>query len=165
MYDATQIFDGTPPNTGVAIIASRASTNIIDLLVARDVGAGMDTPLGVHVLLTQAFAGATSLQISFQTCATATGTFVTLLQSPVYPVAQLIAGAPLFRYAVPLNQLLNATAGVLAPPGRFLQLFYTVAGGPFTSGAIFSYLGVEADRSEFYAYPSNYVAATAAGEV
>ncbi len=163
MIDSTQIFDGTLPNTGIAITTSRASTNVLDLLAARDVGAG--EPLGVHVLITETFLTCTSLTVDLAVCDTDNGTFLKIISSPVYPVAQLIAGVELFRYALPVNQLLNATAGVLKAPGRYVNLTYTIAGSTATAGKVFSYLNPRGDRNEFTVYSPAYTVAIAAGEV
>lgn len=162
MLDLNLIFDGTPPTTGVAITATRDSTNVIDLLIARDVGANQ--PLAVHVDITQVFATLTSLTVDLQTSAD-NSTYFSLLKSNVYPVAQLIVGAPLFRYDIPVNQELNSSAGVLKIPGRYLKLVYTVAGSNATTGAVFSYITPREDRNQFFVYPNNYTAAVSAGEV
>jgi hypothetical protein len=168
MLDATQIFDGTFTGTplvptGVAITATRVSSNVLDLLTARDLGA--DEPLGIHVLVTQTFATLTSLTVDLEVCATAGGSFLNILSSPVLPVAQLIAGQEIFRYSLPPNQLLNAAAGVLNAPGQFIRLNYTVAGSNATAGAVFAYLNPRPDRQVFTAYPRNYTAATTSGEL
>jgi hypothetical protein len=177
MIDSTQIFDGTlglgtlnPQQsgyvsgvTGAAITASRVSTNVLDLLVPRDYGAG--EPLGVHVDVTTAFATLTSLTIDLEICATVGGTYLSIISSPVIPVAQLIAGAPIFRYALPVNQLLNGTAGVLATPGRYVRLNYTVAGSSATAGAVFSFVNPRQDRQEFWVPPNNYTVTVDSGEV
>lgn len=165
MLDLSQIFDGTPPNTGVAITTTRVSTNVLDLLVARDVGA--DEPLGIHVAVMAAFTStvSTTLTIDFEVCDTVGGTYLNILSSPVIPKAQLIVGAPIFRYALPVNQILNATAGILKAPGRYIRLNYTVATGPFDTGSVFSYLTPRQDRNAYYTYPNNYTAAVAAGEI
>ena len=165
MIDASLVFDGTTatdPPVPAAITTSRVSTNVIDLLVARDVGTA--DVLGLHVDVMTAFTGGTSLQIDFEVCATAGGSYLPLVFSPVIPAAQLIVGAPIFRYGVPLNQVLNATAGVLAAPGRFIRLNYTVV-GTFSTGAVFSYLNAAKDRTAFYTYPSNYTVNVATGEI
>jgi len=164
MIDASLIFDGTLSSTpgvgpsGVALTATRVSTNVIDLLTGRDLGAG--AVLGLHVDVLTAFTagGAATLQIDFEVGATAGGTYYPLIYSPIIPVAQLIVGAPIFRVDVPLNQVLNATAGVPSTPGRFIRLNYTVVTGPFTAGALFSYLNPIIDRIQYYNYPNNYVA-------
>lgn len=164
MIDQTQIFDGTlGPVAGVAITASRVSSNVLDLLTGRDLGAA--EPLGIHVIITQTFATNTSLTIDAEVCDTVGGAYLNILSSPVIPVAQLVANTEVFRYALPVNQVLNAVAGVLKTPGRFLRLNYVIGGSNASAGAVFAYLNPRLDRNAFTAYPRNYTAATAAGEL
>jgi hypothetical protein len=85
--------------------------------------------------------------------------------SPVMPVAQLIAGAPIFRYTLDPNQVLNATAGVLKAPGRYLALQYTIAGSAETTGYVFSYMTPNLDRNVYYSYPIGYTAKTTTSEI
>lgn len=154
MIDINLIFDGTLPNTGVAITGTGTSTNVIDLGSARDAGVGND--LEIVVLVTTAFTTTNSgtLQVQVETCSTAGGSYVALLESPVMTAANLIAGTKLV-YVLPRNQLNNATAGVVAAPNEFLRLTYTVANA-FTAGAVFSYLNAAPDTNQFRAYPANY---------
>lgn len=165
VLDATQLFDGTLPNTGSAITVTRVSTNVLDLLVARDVGAS--EPLGIHVDVLTTFTStvSTTLTVDFEVCDTEGGTYLNILSSPIIPKAQLIAGSSIFRYALPVNQVLNATAGILKAPGRYIRLNYVVTTGPFDTGALMAYLTPRMDRNAFYTYPKNYTAATAAGEL
>ena len=174
MIDANVIFDGTLTQgggiTGAAITASattQASTNIVDLGAARDVGAG--EPLGLFVVTTVAFTTTNSatLQISLQVCATSNGTYLTILQSPVYAAADLVAGAAIFQYALPKNQNLNDTSGTLNTPGRFLQLLYTVGTGVFTTGhnLVFAYIAPRLDRYALTTYSRNYTANVYSGEL
>lgn len=172
MIDSTLIFDGsvtTDPPTPVAITASattQASTNIIDWLSGRDVGAG--EPLAVHVDIMTAFTTTNSatLNMSLQVCATTNGAFLTILQGVgAVAAAQLIVGAPLFRYAIPVNQILNATAGILKTPGRYMQILYSVGTGVFSTGAIFSYITPRQDRSAYTSYPIGYTAGVVAGQL
>lgn len=176
MLDTELVFDGTvsagpisaigsqtSQATGVAITATRVSTNIIDWLTSRDVGS--EEPLTLHVQILQNFATGTSLTITYQVCATTNGTYLDLISSPVIPVAQLIVGAPIFAYTLPKNQVLNATAGIPNPPGRYGQLKYTVAGSNFTTGTVFAYITPRLDRNAYYSYPSAYTVAVAAGEI
>ncbi len=165
MLDITQMFDGTPPTTGVAITTTRQSTNVLDMLAVRDVGA--DEPLGIHVLCMAAFTSTLSatLTVSFEVCDTAGGSYLTLLQTPPIPKAQLIAGEEIFRVALPVNQVLNATAGILAQPGRFIALRYTVATGPMDLGTVMAWINPRPDRNAFYAVPAAYSVAVASGEI
>lgn len=152
MIDLSLVFDGTFASsgapTGAAITASRASTNVIDMLTARDVGA--DGLLECHVAILQNFATLTSLQIAYQTSAD-NSTFVDILLSPVIPVASLLIGAPIFRVYVPSFQLLDT-----GTPNRYHRLNYTVAGSNATAGTVVAYLTGLNDRSQFVANPNNY---------
>lgn len=161
MIDPSLVFDGTfNPNgsiNGAALTTTTTSTNTIDWLVGRDMGAG--ALLAVHVDVTTAFVGGTSLQIDLEVGATAGGTFFSMILTPVIPVAQLIAGAPIFRYGYPLNQVLNAVNGVRNAPGRYARLGYTIV-GTMTAGAVFSWLTPIMDRDQFTVYNNNYTANT-----
>ncbi len=164
MIDQNLIFDGTlGPVAGVAITATRVSTNVLDFLTGRDMGA--DEPLGIHVIVTQTFATLTSLRVNLEVCDTVGGSYLHILESADIPVAQLVANTEIFRYAFPVNQVLNAVAGVLKTPGRFARLAYTVTGSNATAGSVFAYLNPRPDRNAFFSYPKNYTAATAAGEL
>ena len=161
MIDASLIFDGAlnaPPATppaGVAITGSRVSTNVLDMLVARDMGAG--SLLGIHVDVLQNFATLTSLTIDFEVSADNT-TWYDILTSMAIPAAQLVVGSPIFRYGVPLNQVLNATAGVQKAPSRYMRLNYKVGGANATAGTVFAYVNPNMDRQQTYTYPNNYTA-------
>lgn len=150
VFDGTLLTTGTGGPTGVAITATRASTNVIDFLTARDVGVNMD--LDAHVFITSAFlaAGAATLQISYQTSSDNV-TFVDVLFSPVYAKAALVVGASIFRYPVPLNQL-NDTG----QPNQYHRLNYIVTTGPFTAGAVISYISGDHDRNNTPIYGPNY---------
>lgn len=157
MLDASSIFDGTlNPTAGVAVTTTRVSTNVLDLLTGRDLGAGNIIELHCQVLV--AFAACTSMQVSLEVCDTVGGSYLAILFSPVIPVAQLIVGAPIFRYQLPVNQALNSTAGVLKTPGRYLRLRYTVVGTDST-GTVFSYMNAAPDRQVYFSYPENYTTA------
>lgn len=158
MIDLSQVLDGTlGPTAGAAVTVTRVSTNVIDWLTGRDLGAG--AILGIHVDILQTFtaAGAATLTVDAEVCDTVGGAYLQVLSTPALPVAQLIAGVSVFKVGLPVNQLLNSVAGVLKAPGRFLRLGYTVATGPFTAGTLFSYLTPILDRDTYYSYPGNYV--------
>jgi len=163
MLDASQIFSGSAPATGQAITATAVSTNVLDLLAGRDIGAGNNNGMGqqLHCQVITAFDnGATpTLQIAVQAApdngSGSPGTYYDLLFSPVLTGAQLIVGARVFRVAWPDIQL-KFPAGDTNPM-RFLRLNYTVASGPFTTGSILAYLAAE--REERLIYPNNYTSA------
>lgn len=165
MIDQTLLFDGTLPNTGIAVTATRVSTNVIDVLTARDIAAGNDITL--NVLVTTAFTTTNSatLQVQFETCATAGGSYVALQLSPVYAASNLIAGSMLAKYVLAPNQLNNGTTGIIAAPGEFLRLTYTVGTGVFSAGAVMAWLTATPDQTRYYTYPKNYTAYVAAGEI
>lgn len=164
MLDALQIFDGSVvPSTGAALTTSRASTNVLDMLAGRDVGAGIAQDLELHVDVMQAFtaAGGATLQIQVQEAPETSlgsgvpGTYYTIAETDALPVASLIVGARVARYSWPVIQL-NYPAGDASPP-RFLRLNYIVSTGPFTAGTLLAYLS--ADREEYLNYRANYVVA------
>jgi hypothetical protein len=123
------------------------STNILDLHLvgipvlasgqgARDLGIGDDPAMKLLVLVTTAFTGLTSLQVSLQGSpdngAGAPLGFVTWYSSPVVALANLIQGARLLDMDVPrppVNQ----------PIPRFLQLAYTIV-GTATGGVLKSWI-------------------------
>lgn len=156
MLDASLIFDGTIATdgsgvpSGVALTVTRASTNVLDMLANRDIGVGDELELHLNVLTAFTAAGAATLQVAYQTSAD-NATFVDIMLSPLYPVANLVPGARIFAYKLPVSQLLDD-----ATPNRYHRLNYTVATGPFTAGAIFAYVTGGGDRQSFRVYGPNY---------
>jgi hypothetical protein len=149
--------------TGDAPTATGVSTNIIDLHAAgipvlasgqgaRDIGIGDDPAMKMLVLVTTAFTGLTSLQVSLQGApdngAGAPAAFVTWYSSPVVVLANLVVGNRLLDMDVPRP-----------PPGqpipRFLQLAYTIAGSG-TGGVLKAWIVL--DRHDLvYNATSNFV--------
>lgn len=125
-----------------AIVASAASTNIVDLgatgtqygaasAMVRDIGPGRVIPLIVTV--TESFTLLTSLRIDIQVDDNSDFTSAkTVFQSPAYTLAQLAAGAKenLLPDSIPLGT-----------DERYMRLYYTVAGsnpdaGKITAGVV-----------------------------
>lgn len=160
MIDANGLFDGTfNPPAGTALTVTRASTNVIDLLAGRDVGAGIAYDQEIHVDVMQNFTGAGTLQVQVQEAPDAgggvPGTYYTIAETDNIALANLTVGARIARYAWPVIQQ-NYPAGDANPP-RYLRLNYVVTGGPFTGGSLMAYLN--ADREERLIYRANYTVA------
>lgn len=123
-----------------------ASTNVIDLQNARDLGSPDPQALQVAVFVSTAFTsgGAGTLQVIFQG-SDDNSNWDDYVSSPVYTVAQLAAGASLANFAVP---------GV--PPGRDLprywRLRYAIATAAMTGGTVTADLVV--NREQRRAYPA-----------
>lgn len=147
MIDLNLVWDAI---TGSALTVTRASTNVLDMLSARDVGAGDNLEAHVSVITAFTAGGAATLQIAYQTSPDNV-TFVDVMLSPIIPVASLVVGAPIFRYKVPVFQLLDT-----GTPNRYHRLNYTVATGPMTAGAIAAYMTGGGDRNVQNAYPRGY---------
>jgi len=133
MYmDGLLLFD-----TALALTASAASTNQIDLLNARDMGVGDDPALDVVVQVGSALlsAGATTLTIQVQG-STDNVTYTTYAQSDAIPKANLTAGA---KFSIDMPRMPPHAAG----RPRYLRLNYVVATGPFTGGNITSFIVVD----------------------
>lgn len=157
MIDALLVFDGVMPTTGTgaptgsAITVTRASTNVLDMYAARDVAVGDMLELHIMPLVTFTAAGAATLDIAFQASAD-NATFYTIVNSPQYTVASLVAGVGLMRYKVPIGQLLLPNN--LRP--RYYRMNYVVATGPMTAGTMLAYMTGGDDRSTFIPYGPNY---------
>lgn len=149
MIDASLIFDGTLPNTGVAVVATQPSTNVLDLGADRDIGS--TGQINFNILITVAFATATSVQIAIQSSAD-NSSFVDLLLSPVMLIAGLTAGVKLV-YKLPRKQLNDPAGGT---PNRYLRLNYVVAGSNATAGKVFSWMTVDEDYDVGHTYPRGY---------
>lgn len=131
----------------VAITATRVSTNVIDLGVARDLGTLVD-PLKLLIVATTTFtaAGAATMVIEFQGSVD-NSTFTNYASTIALSLAQINNGL-LFPIGLP-----RPPSGAVARP-RYLRLNYTIATGPMTAGAIKSTLVLE--RDDIIYYPAGY---------
>lgn len=128
---------------GTAVTASAASTNVLDLMQARDLGIG-DEPLQLMVVTNGAFAPTTaSLNIQVQGApdngSGAPGTWTTYAESGALTGTQLNANG---NGTVVLPIDLPARAPGAAVP-RYLRLNYVVTSGPFTTGTLQAALVLE----------------------
>lgn len=154
--------------TSVAITASAASTNIIDLGVARDLGIG-DNDLKLMVIGDGLFAsadGTATLNIQFQGApdngSGSPGSYTTYAESGALSITQLNSGggsldAALFAIDVPARAVEGQAGQGTAMP-RFYRLNYVVGVENFTAGHIvFAGLVLDAERPT--QYPSGFTVA------
>ena len=130
-------------DSATALTTSRASTNVIDLGVSRDIGQS-HLALAWQFITLPTASGAATVTVALQTSAD-NSTWITLLTSDVMPITAFTAAAPwgYFRPEVPL--------GVL----RYVRLNYTIATGPLTAGTVTASLVLARAAAE-RAYPRNF---------
>ena len=135
----------SPTGTG-----STASTNIIDLGIARDIGGAVTEQLMLLCQVVTAFTsgGSATLQVQFQTApdngSGVPGAWVTLAQSDAVPVAALVQGYRFLPGELP------------GPTQRFVRLNYVVATATMTAGALSAAVVPSLDVAP--AYPRAYAA-------
>ncbi len=135
----------TPTGTG-----STASTNIVDLGVARDIGGAVTDQLMLLCEVATAFTsgGSATLQAQFQTApdngSGAPGSWSTLVQSDAIAVASLVPG-----YKFLPGELPGGTQ-------RFVRLNYVVGTAAMTAGALKAGLVLSLDVQPVY--PRGYAA-------
>ena len=139
-------------DTAAAITSSAASTNIIDLANARDMGIGDgdgETPK-VLCLVTTTFTTTNSatLQVIFEGSTDGT-TWDQYAESTAYAAAALVAGNRLLDIDVP-----RPGAGQKIP--RYLRLYYTVGTGVFSAGAVTSAIVLGRHDNPVPGYPSGF---------
>lgn len=124
--------------SGTAITSTAASTNVIDLINARDlgVGDGPDGKINAMVTVGTAFtaAGAATLQVQAQ-ASVDNSTWFTVSETDAIPKADLYAGAVI---QLPIGPMPPQAAGI----PRYYRLNYVVATGPMTAGTVTSDLKV-----------------------
>lgn len=151
------IIDGALQFTGTAgsvssdspTTGTQNSTNIIDLVNARDLGIiDGDDALDILFQVTTLFAGGTSLQIEIQGApdngSGSPGTYTTYASGPVIAEADLVVGRRLFDIKLPRK------ADAAALP-RFLRARYVTV-GTHSAGAVYG--AIVLDRQDMVYYPA-----------
>lgn len=140
LLDKQNVFDWQ-----AALTASRASTDVIDLVNARDLGGSfVDNPnLKIRLTVTTTFqsSGSSTLTVSFQG-STDNSNWDTYLSMPAVAKASLAAG---YQLDIPWPDRLS---GQSLP--QYIRLNYTVGTTDFTAGALSAY--VILDRQKNFAY-------------
>ncbi len=151
---AAAMFD--TPTTG-----TQQSTNVLDLVNARDLGIGDDPSLELLIQILVTFTGGTSLQVQLQGApdsGTGTpGTYVTMWDSTAIVEAALLAGLYVSNITVPrvLLPLPSGVSAAMALP-RFLRLQYVTV-GTHTAGTLMGFIVL--DRQDYVVYPPGIVIA------
>lgn len=147
-------------NTDAPTTGTQQSTNVIDLLNARDLGIGDDPALELLIQIVTAFASGTSLETQLQGApdngSGSPGTYTTMWTSGALAEAGLTAGRQIGNVTVPRILLpLPDRPGLQALP-RFLRLQYVTV-GTHTAGAIYG--AIILDRQDQISYPPGIVIA------
>ena len=135
MYDKLNTF-----GTDQAVTTTAASTDIVDLGAARDIGNG--EPLELVILVTQSVTAAGAATVTFTLETDDNAAFsspVVLANSGAIGKAALGAGTEVLRVKVPLDA------------ERYLRTNYTVATGPLTAGTFTAFLAHDRQASRAYA--------------
>jgi hypothetical protein len=120
------------------------STNVVDLLNARDIGPGDNVEIPVTV--NTAFVGGTSIQATLQESVD-NSTWVSVQEGPAVPIANLGAGQ-----LMTLLEVANRPSSMPALP-RYLRLQYTIV-GTFTGGSVDAGIVLNAPQSIGNFYPA-----------
>ena len=155
IIDGALVFTGTPgvPGSVDSPTASGVSTNIIDLVNARDLGIGDDPALKLLVQTIAAFTGGTTVDVQLQGAfdnAGVPGTWVTMWDSTAIAIANLTAGIYIANVDLPRIMLptpLQPSAYQALP--RFLRLNYVLV-GVFTAGGLYG--AIVLDREDVISY-------------
>lgn len=165
MLDGALQFTGTAGNaaamTDSPTTGTQQSTNVLDLVNARDLGVGDDPSLELLIEIITTFASGTSLQVQLQGApdngSGLPGSYTTMLDSGAIAEASLVAGRYILATTMP-RVLLPTPTGVSAAQAlpRFLRLQYVTV-GTHTAGAIAGLIVL--DRQDYVAYPPGIVIA------
>jgi hypothetical protein len=154
ILDGSLVFTGTPgvPGSVDSPTASGVSTNIIDLVNARDLGIGDDPALKLLIQIITSFTAGTSLETQLQGApdnAGVPGTWTTMWDSNAIALANLTAG--LYIANVDLPRIFGPTPlqPYIQPLPRFLRLNY-VAVGTLAGGGLYG--AIVLDREDMISY-------------
>ncbi len=131
-------------DTASAITATAASANVIDLLNARDIGAG--EPIALMCLVGTAFTTTNSatLNIQYQS-STDNSTYTTIIETGALAAAVLTANSKQFQTYIPRDPITH----------RYIRLNYVVGTGVFSAGTVTS--GLVPMRDDNPSYPPGIV--------
>lgn len=142
ILDGALLFDSAAAITAAS--GTQASTNVLDLLNARDMGVGDYPSLKILAQVIQAFAGGTSVAVKLQgSTDNTTYSDMPVATPTALTLGNLTAGARILDVDVP-----RPGQGQAIP--RYLRLLYTTV-GTHTLGTITA--GIVLDRQDYVSYP------------
>jgi|SRR5215472_14186028 len=151
---------GVPGSTDSPTTGTQQSTNVIDLVNARDLGIGDDPAIKLLVQVMTTFTGGTSLDVQLQGApdngSGSPGAYTTMWDSTAIVEANLLQGTYIAN--VDLPRIFGPTPlkpGIQVLP-RFLRLQW-VSVGTHGAGALFGALVL--DREDQISYPPGIVIA------
>lgn len=141
--ERTEFADATAINTGAP--ATFNIGDVIDMTVARDIGAGQPIYLVVQVATTVTSGGAATIQVQLASDSTSSiatnGTQTIHFTSKAFALADMTAGAVLAKVAIPMED---------PDYERFLGVQTVVGTAAVTAGALDAFLVLDARRWEAY---------------
>lgn len=140
ILDGALMFDN--PSSLAIAAGTQASANTLDLLNARDLSES-EIKIMAQVSTTFASAGAATLSFAVQGSVD-NSAWTTMMVSPTYALANLVAGAQLGVSGLP-----NIAPGQALP--RYLRLLWTVGTATMTAGAVIAGLVLDRQRNVAYA--------------
>jgi hypothetical protein len=164
ILDGTLQFTGTAGNTAAMTdsptTGTQQSTNVLDLVNARDLGIGDDPAMKLLVMIMTTFTGGTSLDVQLQGApdngSGSPGTYTTMWDSGVILEADLLAGRYISNVDLPRIWLPSPYQPGKQVLPRFLRLQW-VSAGTHGAGALVGFLVL--DRMDQISYPPGIVIA------
>ncbi len=140
------------PVAGTAVTTGAPSTNVIDLLNARDIGIGDDPAVKLSVIVIVAFAtGSSSLlntQIQGAPGASSAGTWTTIVETGDIGAASLASGTQVMNIDMPSILRKGNNMGFGTPANnmiRLLRMNFSVGTTSFSAGSITAFLNLDND--------------------
>jgi hypothetical protein len=141
IIDGALVFDN--PSTLAIAAGTQASANTLDLVNPRNLGIGAELGIIAQVTTTFTSGGAGTLAWAFQGSVD-NSAWTTMLSSPTYALANLVAGNQLGLSGIP-----DLAPGQALP--RYLRLLWTVGTATMTAGAVMAALVLDRQRNQQYA--------------